>query len=990
MSLTFCGASVRGFSSNIGWNEQQSGLRVSVVEDPSQGDFFNPPTVGTPIYFQFEAFKFFGLIQKWVRDNSTDGLPTYTIECIDPRQILEGAQIITGAYRGPVTINNLFNAFGWWENLTGFGSSLSNDAGMPYYKVAEAVTTMANSLTGSYGTALKFMGVTYSLDLSELPVPPAYYRIPGPSIGLLELISMVCEDGGCDYFIELELFTIKVRTVSRANAAQLGVVGQLQGAGWGVDLMRSSAGLESRNEITSAFVIGGEQKILHMTLGEAIQPFWGFDIEGLPILGTGIGVAHTADLNASPVADIVGSTSYTCTVFEMCCALGGMETWMTFIETFKPDLFTALKLPSIIGKLFANPRFANDILKDDILHMTAINDAFALDINALNSRRLYEYVNGFATDYMGKKFVVAIPFTLTATEPETLKPLFSQEPTDGAYLPEGAEPLGLPALVEDQFKDTEGKFEAFCLFNNLTNVDLTRVSGQDNGLFLGEKGIYLKVNVDEKPIFTPAPAVIVTISNPIYEMPTEPLGDLTLVAQVFGVDPDIIANRFNNIAGGAAGDFAIRPPAHQPDFIAIPLKSNILTYGPWYLQGAPGKVKFEYDSSLTPWQFGGYELMNLAGEAKVTQSITNMQAVETGTLEFAGPPIFALGDLLQGNGPNITGIDVSYGDRGITTIYRMTTFTPKFGSGNFNKDTAKRLERMGRINAQLRRDLRANINKVIDTNEVLTASIAGAINRLPPRIKRESPHTTFISNIVDDPALSGGSRVSTSSGTLQEVIGGCGGTDSAMWKKTAIMSLTGLLRPFSTNVSDTNMSHLVTPSANFSLGINKDYYNPLAAGHDINELAWGSSYAGVATYGASPSTTDTRGMALRGPLMVSGWGWTIDNKFVPGDSGGNPGTAYVSNTLKKSHLWKTGPVDLLWDDKRGVWTSHDILIGKTNSAISGFGSGTLKVWNGSVDTGWTIPIYNWFGGGVSGDITVICGYCVTANRWYVLAADCNS
>ena len=59
MSLTqetFLGASIRNFSATVGWVEQPSTLTVGLVEDPSNGDSFNPNNleVGHPAYFDYQ------------------------------------------------------------------------------------------------------------------------------------------------------------------------------------------------------------------------------------------------------------------------------------------------------------------------------------------------------------------------------------------------------------------------------------------------------------------------------------------------------------------------------------------------------------------------------------------------------------------------------------------------------------------------------------------------------------------------------------------------------------------------------------------------------------------------------------------------------------------------------------------------------------------------------------------------------------------------
>jgi hypothetical protein len=78
-----------------------------------------------------------------------------------------------------------------------------------------------------------------------------------------------------------------------------------------------------------------------------------------------------------------------------------------------------------------------------------------------------------------------------------------------------------------------------------------------------------------------------------------------------------------------------------------------------------------------------------------------------------------------------------------------------------------------------------------------------------------------------------------------------------------------------------------------------------------------------------------RTIALRGPLVVAGWGFDIHNKPVPNASdaklpdgttdpdieGGNKKMRFLKDWLRKPHTWKVGPVDLRWDDDRKVWTS---------------------------------------------------------------------
>lgn len=74
------------------------------------------------------------------------------------------------------------------------------------------------------------------------------------------------------------------------------------------------------------------------------------------------------------------------------------------------------------------------------------------------------------------------------------------------------------------------------------------------------------------------------------------------------------------------------------------------------------------------------------------------------------------------------------------------------------------------------------------------------------------------------------------------------------------------------------------------------------------------------------STEGVRTQALRGPLILSGWGFDIGDMPVPS----NPDNMYTfdSNLASQRSYWKTGPVHLMWDDQRQVWCGgHQIVCG---------------------------------------------------------------
>jgi len=228
---------------------------------------------------------------------------------------------------------------------------------MPWIRIRDALASMSNLPTfGPYGGPITYRGISYSLDLSQLPSPPLSYRIGGGSIGLLDLIQRICQDGGVDFFITLEGFTIKVRTISRLSQPPLGTITAYTETNYGDNVVRSSAGIETRNETTSSFLVGGQKQEIY--LSKTIVQFWGYDNAGNPIVGRDITLNFFNDndvllaqidteemrLEANVIADIIGRTTYDCTILEMRLAQASQEAWRSYIVKHRADLarFTGL------------------------------------------------------------------------------------------------------------------------------------------------------------------------------------------------------------------------------------------------------------------------------------------------------------------------------------------------------------------------------------------------------------------------------------------------------------------------------------------------------------------------------------------------------------------------------------------------------------------------------------------------------------------------
>jgi len=277
IQTTFLGASITRFSAQVDWNGTGGGMQVELVEDPCNGDSFEPPGVGMPVFFRMGGFTHGGILQNWKQNDASDGPKHYTVNVMSPRDIIDGCQIILSSYNGPTFgVPNLVNVYGWLEanygslcgevgftgsviededndstddddtpckevrsatvetprfssNLTyppapGFGGAFNNEVGIQWQLIKRALSTLLGTGGGAYGGRLKFRGHEYIVDISDLPPINAEIRIGGENMSLEALIARVCALGGVDYFYDLyttgatcggsTLSIIKVRTSS--------------------------------------------------------------------------------------------------------------------------------------------------------------------------------------------------------------------------------------------------------------------------------------------------------------------------------------------------------------------------------------------------------------------------------------------------------------------------------------------------------------------------------------------------------------------------------------------------------------------------------------------------------------------------------------------------------------------------------------------------------------------------------------------------------
>ena len=1089
--LKLFGSTVKSFSSSLGWGTQKSSVRVSLVQDTFLGDYFLPPPVGAPAYVTFGSLDFWGILQKWEKNYSSEALPGYEILIEDAREILEGSEVILNTYSSNTFgVPNLINVFGYWENALGFGGSQINDSGMPWDLIRTGLLNIINSpIQTNFGGNFRYKGYSYRLDLSQLPVTPIYYRVGGgTNMGLMAIIQQVCEDNGLDFFVDMVPYTniIRVRTVSRRLQPPVGYIKALVDSTTASGIcMNSNVGLEARNETSSAFVVGGEVTTIYEATNLAtVHSYFGKDVANNPIIGIGTDYNMDAILNSSEVKDIIGSNSYHCNVLEMSCALSDMNTWLNYMYILKPAFATSigiinpnvpwgytnlnLNLTGLFGDIVTtriltasatesmvggtitiasgtgfipgtytivsvNPgvsitvnipcisapggangvgnvfKVLRPIFPADVLNLNPTSVALASgmtvdDVTNYIVQRMYNFVLKSAQEYLGKKYLIELPFVFTKIENGSGNIIHSYDIASAGYIESGVPPLGLSPIFRDNFQDGNNSYEAMCVHSVLSNADLSRIDGGEYTIDLHNGGrIYVKVNVDSEIVFINelTPCAIVTVSNPIYQAPTDGTGaGITVIAGMFQLDPADCAKLMNSLA---AGNFfgKIAPLPVNPTGFAIPLKSNILSYGPWYNIGAHGKVNFIHDSGLVPWNYGGSTLMNLAGQAKVQEAITYQQMAESGSVELVGAPIFNIGDQLQiiSNallGPTVTSLDIRYSDKGVTTTYRFQTFSsPRLGTRY--KGDVERYRKAAILNNKLNRDARqlwrqALLPSASVVSKGLSVLAASHLKSWPNQLQRNSPHSCFVGMVSGDGVNPTLRRTSITTVSDNEIIASINSKVN-YYPRIAAMSITGIIRPFSTDYANTEMAAYESPNldTNYADALDGQFLNPFKTNNDIELYISGSTYGDAHAYLNGGPSTNVKGFALRGPLEVTGWGWCTDDAFVPNSSPSTLTGGPLTNYLRKSWLWKTGAVDLLWDDERKLWTSHGFMLGKTITKILADGSAKVELWSlrGKIlGRKKDRTVYNYLSRDIPASTKIQACWSPESTAWVVVSADC--
>ena len=567
-----------------------------IGENFANGDpGFNNPEVGSSAIFKigevrdsngditYKGFEFAGLIQSYNLQDDAQGRNILTVNMISPGVVLEGTQVIVDGYADSTEgIRNIINVYGFLESLGqfegfacpdlggfgspngGYGFSRKTDRGLPWDLLKKGVQVLLGGrynggahlfaelpgvMTFRPGLASeKYGSITsdkYIVDIEDIPAAnDINYRINGPTISMLELISQTCGDAGCDYYVDLLptkdagtagplVNVIKIRVVSRvaqaSNAALQDINNFIQGKDGFVT--QQSLGEEMRAETTAGFIIGGQKEQLYEAFANSNPDFSNI----IPYFGPSVtqitwGANEYAD--AQWYIDIDYSNLQLETAFTvpatqldtetmLCAALGDFQSFWTWIFTYgqgtQPWYYATVVLGMSPSAFFNNVERGTSNKQPNtgkVIGMPAElrTASFFRDLN-----RVYDFIHTISEEYYGKAFLVNVPFVCAYRDTDTNKLVFSDLPAqDGWREPAGTsdviggsvsngELMGLTVgtAATDFFASENGKLQSFLRWNfAFQNFDNNVASTQDGFITIPNDSVaasfYMKATVNDQ------------------------------------------------------------------------------------------------------------------------------------------------------------------------------------------------------------------------------------------------------------------------------------------------------------------------------------------------------------------------------------------------------------------------------------------------------------------------------------------------------------
>lgn len=1012
----FLGASISSFTTNVGWGGNPSQLSCVLVEDPTNNDLFSNPPLGSPRIFSFGDFSFGGIVKNYTYNEGEE--KTYTVQIDDPREILQGVMVILDGYHGSVSnqIHNVINAIYFYENGT-FGLSPSSDAGYTWSR------TNSVPLLSSVGTVndeiglrrailetingpkpIKFNNHYFRINLDNLPQMSPHYRIQGDVISLLDIITQICNDAGFDYIFEIieptnDHHVIKIKTIDRTSneilnsqVNQQSVIKNFIESKRGTELNSFKVGYELNTDKVSTFLFGGnEQRIQEST---SIKPYWGLDNNNDPVITEDYHYSRIVAVDCRsisdqlPVRDNFGidqaGVRYNATVGEMRFVLTSEQSWHAYLQMKKPDMAKRFGLSSIDPKKLKN---LMDLQLGKFDGQGWYRDAAGSKIETNDMvgtlHRFYFLLRSVAEKHFGKTFWCVMPHSHKVVDEATGKEMWSLEIIDGGV--SDSPPIEVPALVSDLYQTSDGLYTHFVRYDNVSEAD-TSVFSSDTIYTEDGTNLFMACSVSPNMVnHNGDNGAIITVESPVFKKRNGIiLSNIDeIVTLLDGNNQTRSVLQKANKSPQWTIPFDIHTQPSIPARAAIAYIDNTTLYGPWYVQNENGgPVAFEINQSLVPWNHGGTINLNLAANAMISQSSLAQQVTQYADINLAGSPIINLGDKLIEGGPVVTSISCSINDNGVTTQYRMSTFTPSIGQ--IPKIILNKINSLGKsansvnfkAKALARSEIRPDMNylerfsrtsEIVSLNDARTKAITISIAKL------FTPHGMMVGGYIGDEEEQ---PCYIASQTLQEAYSKLNPTGLV-----GAISMDGLFRPFVINSG--NLPKLHNNNLPHDTGcLDASKWSPYTSSNLVSNARFmyaGTSFddheidTSIYATGNPSLINGAKGVGFKAPQILVGWGYDLKGTPISGVDQNDAGS------------WKAGPLETMWDNNRKMWSSPGNIL--TGIAISGIPPRSTGIAN--VETFGRWNVWNKLNQTVPTNATILLGYDTQSNNWVVVASDCE-
>ena len=760
---------------------------------------------------------------------------------------------------------------------------------------------------------------------------------------------------------------IEIKLIDKGQQPTPGLIKSMVANAKGDTLVSSSVGEELSDTSTQKLVIGGAaSRYYEVPIGNCI-PVWGKNAASQYIMSPNLATVSTAYApNASvPILldDYSAGATYTATIFELRLALGGQEAWQTYkvFESIKNDTFD--RDPWSVGVEANTLMFAEMIagrrgpLNLASTSATAAQKAYNETLQKY-VQNIYSGVKKAADQFYGQIFLAPLPY-----EPGGIDNNLRWIAEDIQYetswdISESAYTTALP-IPDVSFYDGDGKLKSVAVWTSSSSFDYSNL-GSDysfttSGTLASSKG------GPEKDIYWifGLPYVIVNAGSQVRNhdsLTTPDFGLSVLTAYVFreSIPPAAYIG-----PGKANTQIQIAPDAAPPISFGIPQQSNRYKWGPWYAYGAlNGKAEVLVDESLKPETFGSNTMMDEAAFAIAFAGIAAMTAAESGYIELAEFPDYNIADRFAGGGPYVTNLDMSIGSDGVKTTYKFNTWTPNFGKmAKYNID---RISRINKASLAFMQTERGKVQKKPfpkqkfeksdpkDLASRLTTNRPSSAMQIFKFFLNPHPEGSNVelgdagSNVIDSYDSSSGCTLEQQWTPISITKGLKADDPTPGFRPPALLPQSiggGQFSAFNSETGPFGDGDFVGPT---NRELNPYFSNIL--GGDGSHWMENNDYMAVVHGDSSGETKDlslpklsesergkiesVRPLALRGPLLLSGWGFDIADQAVPTSDVSDAGIPqFDPDVVNQRSTWKTGPVHLMWDDERQVWAGGLQIVG---------------------------------------------------------------